>query len=90
MAAAVFNYTIDGVPLLFNGEEVANVMSSDNTHNLINWNSPNAAQFTLFYTQLIGLRSTNPALQQGALTWGRILPLRRLSPMTVRMRARSF
>jgi len=69
MAAAVFNYTIDGVPLLFNGEEVANVMSSDNTHNMINWNSPDAAQFTLFYTQLIGLRSANPALQQGALTW---------------------
>ncbi len=67
--AAVFNYTINGVPLLFNGEEVGNDASANNTHTLIDWTSPNAAKFTSFYTQLIALRLANPALQQGTLAW---------------------
>ncbi len=32
MAAATFNFTIDGVPMIFNGEEVGNDNSGDNTH----------------------------------------------------------
>jgi glycosidase/fibronectin type 3 domain-containing protein len=67
--AAVFNFTINGVPLLFNGEEVGNDNSGNNTHNVIDWNSSNAAAFTAFYTQLIGLRDANAALQQGTMTW---------------------
>ncbi len=66
---AVFNFTLNGVPLLFNGEEAGNEASGNNTHTLVRWNSPRAAQFTAFYTQLIALRNANPALQQGALTW---------------------
>lgn len=67
--AAVFNYTIDGIPLLFNGEEVGNSASGVNTHTAINWSSSNASTFTPFYTQLIALRNANPALQQGTVTW---------------------
>ncbi len=59
--AAVFNYTLNGVPLLFNGEEVGNDVSGNNTHAMIDWSSPNAAKFTSFYTQLIALRTANPA-----------------------------
>lgn len=69
MAAAVFNFTIDGVPLLWNGEEVGNNNSGNNTHNVINWSGSNAAQFTQFYTSLIAVRNANTALQQGSLTW---------------------
>ena len=67
--AALFNFTINGVPLLFNGEEAGNASSANNTHTPIHWNGPNAPQFTAFYAQLIALRSANPALQQGQLTW---------------------
>jgi glycosidase len=69
MAAATFNFTLDGVPLLFNGEEVGNDLSGVNTHNAIDWNSPNAATFTSFYRSLLALRNGSTALQQGAVTW---------------------
>ena len=69
MAAAVFNFTIDGVPLIWNGQEVGNNNSGNNTHNVINWTGSNASTFTQFYTSLIALRSGNTALQQGSLTW---------------------
>ena len=35
MAAAAFDFTIDGVPMLFNGEEVGNDNSGVNTHTVI-------------------------------------------------------
>jgi len=69
MDAAVFNFTINGVPMLFNGEEVGNDNSGDDTHNAIDWNSSNAATFSTFYTALIALRNRNASLQQGSLTW---------------------
>jgi cyclomaltodextrinase len=69
MAAAVFNFTIDGVPLLFNGEEVGNDMSGVNSRRLINWGGANANTFTPFYESLLALRNANPALQQGRMTW---------------------
>jgi cyclomaltodextrinase / maltogenic alpha-amylase / neopullulanase len=69
MVAATFAFTIDGVPLLFNGEEVGNDRSGVNTHTVIDWNNPNAATFTPFYKSLVGLRKGSTALQQGAVTW---------------------
>jgi cyclomaltodextrinase / maltogenic alpha-amylase / neopullulanase len=69
MAAAVFTFTMDGVPLLFNGEEVGNDNSGVNTRAVIHWSSPNAAAFTPFYKSLVALRKSNPALQQGSVTW---------------------
>ncbi len=69
MAAAVFNFTINGVPLLFAGEEVGNDESGFNTHTPIDWSSPNAGAFEPFYRSLITLRNGNRALQQGPVTW---------------------
>jgi cyclomaltodextrinase len=69
MAAAVFTFTIDGVPLLFNGEEVGNDKSGVNTQAVINWNSANAARLAPFYKSLLALRNDNPALQQGSVGW---------------------
>jgi glycosidase len=69
MAAATFNFTIDCLPLLFNGEEVGNDMSGVNTHIPIDWNGPNAAGFTAFYRSLLVLRNGNTALQQGSVVW---------------------
>jgi glycosidase len=69
MAAATFDFLIDGVPLLFNGEEVGNDKSGLNTRTAIDWNGPNAATFTPFYQSLLALRKQNTALQQGAVTW---------------------
>jgi glycosidase len=69
LAAATFNFTIDGVPLLFNGEEVGNDNSAFNTHAPIDWTGPNASAFTPFYESLLALRNGSSALQQGAVTW---------------------
>jgi glycosidase len=69
MDAAVFNATINGVPMIFNGEEVANGSSGPNTHQKIVWNGTQAAAFSAFYTSLLQLRNQNPALQQGTMTW---------------------
>jgi cyclomaltodextrinase len=69
MAAATFAFTIDGVPLLFNGEEVGNDTSGVNTHAVIDWNGPNAAAFGAFYKALLALRSGSSALAQGRVTW---------------------
>ncbi len=69
LAAATFNFMIDGVPMLFNGEEVGNDNSGVNTKTVINWNGPNATAFSSFYKSLLGLRNANKALQQGKVTW---------------------
>lgn len=69
LAAATFNFTIDGIPMLFNGEEVGNDRSAVNTHTPIDWTGPNAMTFSAFYTSLLALRNGNPALQQGVVEW---------------------
>jgi cyclomaltodextrinase len=69
MAAAAFNFTIDGVPLLFNGEEVGNDKSGVNTHAIVDWNGPNATTFTPFYKSLLSLRKSNSTLQHGSVGW---------------------
>jgi cyclomaltodextrinase / maltogenic alpha-amylase / neopullulanase len=69
MASAMFTFTIDGVPMIFNGEEVGNDASGTNTHTKIDWNSPDSAMFAAFYKSLLALRNAHTALQQGTLTW---------------------
>jgi glycosidase len=69
MDVATLNFTLNGVPLLFNGEEVGNDQSGNNTHKPIHWDAPQAQAFTRFYTDLLALRNANPALQQGAVSW---------------------
>ena len=67
-AAAVFNFTSTGVPLLYNGMEVGNAGGGVNPHTRINW-SGGDPRFPRFYHQLLSLRRDNPALRQGAMTW---------------------
>lgn len=69
MAAATFNFTIDGVPMLWNGEEVGATGGGADTHVPIDWSSPNATSFTAFYRSLVALRNGSSALRQGTLTW---------------------
>jgi cyclomaltodextrinase len=68
-AAATFNFTINGVPMIYNGMEIGNYYPENtNTHSKIDWSHPNPI-FAGFYQALITLRRNNPALQQGKLTW---------------------
>jgi glycosidase len=70
MAAAVFDCTTSGVPLIYNGMEVANNNGGNNPHTQINWNGSNAYAFQTFYQQLLTLRNNSAgALQQGTTTW---------------------
>ena len=70
MAAAVFNCTTSGVPLIYNGMEVANTNGGNNSHTQINWSGSNAYAFSTFYQQLLALRNNSGgALQQGTTTW---------------------
>ena len=70
IAAAVWNSTITGVPLIYNGMEVANNNGGCNSHTQINWSGSNASTFTTFYTQLLALRNgSGGALQQGTMTF---------------------
>jgi glycosidase len=67
-AAATFNFTINGIPLIFNGMEIGSSYAGTNPHAPIEWSKPRPG-FAQFYHGLIALRNSNPALQQGALTW---------------------
>ncbi|MDR3707645.1 MAG: alpha-amylase family glycosyl hydrolase [Capsulimonadaceae bacterium] len=63
-AAAVFNFTIGGVPLINNGMEVGNTGS----HSMIDWDRADPS-IAAFYRDLIKLRAQNAALRDGSLTW---------------------
>ena len=70
MAAAVYNLTADGVPLVYNGMEVGNANGGVNSHTQIDWEGRNAATFEPLYRQLLALRNhSNGALQQGPTQW---------------------
>ncbi len=68
LATAVLNFTINGVPLLYNGMEIGNAAGGVNPRAPIDWGS-GQPEFPIFYRQLIALRHKNPALQQGSLVW---------------------
>jgi glycosidase len=67
-AAAVFNMTIDGVPLIYNGMEIGNAAGGVNPNRAIDWAGGDPT-LTGFYRQMLALRKRNPALQQGTLRW---------------------
>ena len=70
MAAAAWNFTISGVPLMYNGMEVANNNGGENSHTPIDWTGSDASTFTTFYTQLLSLRNNSGgALQQGSTSF---------------------
>ena len=69
LCAAVFNFSVEGVPMLFAGEEVGNDRGGHNTHTPVNWASPLASRFSAFYKSLGMLRRSHEALRKGETTW---------------------
>lgn len=68
-AAATTMFLLDGVPVLWNGEEVGNDSAGPDSPNLIHWDSPNAAEWTSFYQSLFALRAGQSALSHGVTEW---------------------
>ena len=69
LVAAVFNFCIDGVPMLFAGEEAGNDRGGVNTHDTINWCGLHSHRFSAFYKGLGLLRRGSTALREGATVW---------------------
>lgn len=64
LAASALMLTLDGVPLLYNGMEVG-----DTGQKPIVWEGTHQAETFRFYQQMLALRRTNSALQQGETQW---------------------
>jgi cyclomaltodextrinase len=74
LAASAFAFTLDGVPLLYNGMEVGDTTESGgpalNERLPIFWPmAERRPEFVRFYPQMIALRRAHPALRQGELAW---------------------
>ncbi len=74
LAASAIMFTIDGVPLLYNGMEVGDSTESRAPALFedlkIVWQmSQERPQFAKFYASMIPLRRQHPALMQGQLVW---------------------
>ena len=67
-AAAAFNFTTVGVPLIYSGMEIANAVGARNPHAPILWASGDP-RFAAFYRSLITLRHSSPAFTTGTMTW---------------------
>jgi cyclomaltodextrinase len=73
-AASVLMFTLDGVPLLYNGQEIGSSTESGGNamfeHVPIVWGfASSRPDFFPFYRQLIQLRKSHLALQQGSVRW---------------------
>ncbi|HYP28384.1 MAG TPA: alpha-amylase family glycosyl hydrolase [Blastocatellia bacterium] len=74
LAASALVFTMDGVPLLYNGMEAGDTTESGAPALFekmpVFWQiSERRPEFPRFYRQIIALRRGSPALQQGATTW---------------------
>lgn len=74
LAASALVFTMDGVPLLYNGMEVGDTAESGAPALFeklpVFWQiGERRPEFLKFYTQIIALRSAHAALQQGATEW---------------------
>ena len=74
LAASAFMFTIDGVPLLYNGMEVGDTAESGYPALFekfpIFWdNQVRRPEFPQFYKKFIALRKANTALRRGDLIW---------------------
>lgn len=74
LAASALVFTLDGVPLLYNGMEVGDTTESGAPALFEKLNvfwpiSERRPQFLRFYTEMIALRKAHPALQQGVTEW---------------------
>jgi cyclomaltodextrinase len=74
LAASAFVFTLDGVPLLYNGMEAGDTTESGAPALFeklpVFWKiAERRPEFPRFYRQIIALRRAHPALQQGELRW---------------------
>ncbi len=74
LAASTLMFTLDGVPVLYNGMEVGDTTESTSPALFeapkVFWQiSDKRPQFQKFYAVMIPLRKQQPALQQGELIW---------------------
>ncbi len=74
LAASALMFTLDGVPLLYDGMEVGDTAESGAPALFekvpILWSiAERRPQFPRFYQQIIALRGAHPALRGGALSW---------------------
>jgi glycosidase len=77
MAASILNFTLDGIPFVYNGQEVADpTATSWRTPVPIHWTErkPNANETQTGsireqYKKLFAMRAAEPALTAGELTW---------------------
>jgi glycosidase len=74
LAASALMFTMDGVPLVYNGMEVGDTTESGAPALFerlpVFWQIvERRPEFPKFYEQIIALRRMHPALQQGATTW---------------------
>ena len=80
-AVSVLNFMIDGVPFLFNGQEIGDASpygihyypkKSYNDNGAINWNAqqiPYRKELRNWYKKLIALRKSEPTLLNGKTLW---------------------
>ncbi|MGB8510568.1 MAG: alpha-amylase family glycosyl hydrolase, partial [Pyrinomonadaceae bacterium] len=74
LAASALMFTLDGVPMLYNGMEVGDTTESGSPALFerlpVFWQfAERRPQFPRFYEQFIALRRTHAALRRGELTW---------------------
>lgn len=74
LAASALIFTLNGVPLLYNGMEVGDTTESRDPALFekmpIFWQASEIRpEFKAFYTQMIALRQKHPALRRGKLEW---------------------
>ena len=74
LAASAFMFTIDGVPLVYNGMEVGDTTESGAPALFeklpIFWgNAERRPEFPRFYKQMLALRAAHAALRRGSLEW---------------------
>jgi glycosidase len=74
LAASVLMFTLDGVPMLYNGMEVGDTAESGAPALFeklpVFWQiSERRPEFPVFYKQLIALRSAHEALRRGEMKW---------------------
>lgn len=72
-AASVMMFTLDGVPMLYNGMEVGDNNESGAPQLFekldIFWDASRRSDFPAFYKGLIAFRAAHPALRNGSVEW---------------------
>jgi len=70
LAAMTLNFTVDGIPFVFNGQEIGDAApTSVFTQTFIEWTRPRHPANASVFQRLIALRRSQPALAIGTMRW---------------------